>query len=685
MSRFAPFLFGLLAVAIVLGGVFLADKRGKEDFQRDRVLDHLGHAQVRLTNVLHDRLHLVEGLAAFVKSHPDIPESEFQKFALALEGDLPGIRSLQLAPDAVVKYMTHPETNKAALGHDLLADPARSGLVQNSIDERQYLIAGPVELIQGGTALIGRWPIYRSDPGGSGDRFWGFASILLDLEPLLAEAGLTGQSGEVAYALRGKDAMGARGEVFFGDPAAFEGEPSILEVPLPNGSWQLAGVAKPGWPGSRPGRLAFWISGGALSLAIGLLLFILLRRPQRLRAAVDEATEVGEALKVAKIQAEKANAAKSRFLAAANHDLRQPLQSLGLHLASLERAGEHDRRHILTHEMPRALDAMASLMNGLLDIGKLESGELEFEIREFPADEVIDRVVREYAYQASSKGLEFRVVRSGVTLRSDPVLLERIVGNLVDNAVRYTHHGKVLVGCRVCDESVRIEVWDSGVGIAPAERSMIFEQYYQLDNPARNSKKGLGIGLSVARGLADLLGHAVDLRSTVGRGSVFSVEVPRGRTRALRRVSGLVVEAEAPNLSDRTVVIVEDNESVLRATSMLVGAWGAKVVPTVDEEEALIFLRGAAPDFILADYRLGGGRTGVEVAKNLRRTAGFAVPTLIITGDTDPSVTREIEAAGYPVIQKPIEPDHLKAEIEKRLLPPAPPQSDLPPRYAATA
>ena len=301
----APFLFargrGPLLSRIAIGaGVALAlslstllmvswHEEIAEEEAHSHALRHLSDVRGRLETVLNARLHLVRGLAAFAKGRPDLDQNTFERFARDLVGEQKGIRSLQLAPDAVVTYVHPQETNRAAIGHDLLADPARRDAAERAIRERQFVLAGPVTLRQGGVAVIGRLPLYVEKDGG--ERFWGFSIILIDLPILLEESGILSQAGDFEFALRGKHGLGAKGEVFFGDPVLFATAPEILDISLPHGTWQLTGAPAGGWGVSRWEDITMLSIGLALSVLAGVFVFGLLQHPVRLRLAVADATE----------------------------------------------------------------------------------------------------------------------------------------------------------------------------------------------------------------------------------------------------------------------------------------------------------------------------------------------------------------------------------------------------------
>ncbi len=281
-----PVVLGLLAAVATFFVVAWVDRDLSTDFRerhRTQVQAQLGKMRANLESALNARLHLVRGLAALAKSEGTIDEAGFQKFAAALLGGQPGIRSLQLAPGAVVTHIYPLQGNEAAKGHGLLADPERREAAMRAIANREFVIAGPVHLRQGGVALVGRLPIFVSPEGGGEERFWGFSIILIDLDPLLREGGVTGESGDLQVSLRGKDGKGAAGEVFFGEPSVFDRDPVAFDILLPHGSWRLAALPVGGWPNGHPGETWLWIGGAWLSLSIGALVFFLVWRDETIR------------------------------------------------------------------------------------------------------------------------------------------------------------------------------------------------------------------------------------------------------------------------------------------------------------------------------------------------------------------------------------------------------------------
>lgn len=377
-----------------------------------------------------------------------------------------------------------------------------------------------------------------------------------------------------------------------------------------------------------------------------------------------------ESLAQAKAEAEAANAAKSRFLAAASHDLRQPLHALGLFAAELASREMAPASQALAGRIGQSVRALETMFGELLDMSQLDAGKVKVTLRHFPVQELFDRIETDFLPLAQEKGLRLRIRPTRQWCESDPIHLERIVRNLVSNAIRYTHHGGVLVACRLRGRRLWLEVRDTGVGLAEAERGKIFEEYYQLANPERDRAKGLGLGLSIVRRLADLLGERLVVKSVPGRGSLFAV-----RTRqAPAAVREAPAESPQADLSgDRHLVaLVEDDRLVRLAMEGLLAGKGFAVAAgsgLAEVREALHRL-GRVPDIVIADCRLRGGETGVAVARRLRQDYGRDLPVLLLTGESAPDSMIDAEAEGFPVLRKPVRPEHLYAEIAK-LLPPA--------------
>jgi len=386
---------------------------------------------------------------------------------------------------------------------------------------------------------------------------------------------------------------------------------------------------------------------------------------RKILVTIDDVTErkrVNEALEAARHVAEQANLGKSRFLAAASHDLRQPLQTLSLVRGILAKRIKDEAGSRLIAKFEETLGAMSGMLNTLLDINQLEAGIVHPEIVDFPIGAVFDRLKTEFGYHMTTRQLEWRVVPSSLEVRSDPRLLEQMLRNLLANAVKYTERGKVLLGCRRQGDQLHIEVWDTGIGVPADQLETIFEEFSQLDNPARERNRGLGLGLSIVRRVGDLLGHRIDIRSWPGRGSVFSisVQISEGRQRLARAGRGEAAAALAG-----AILIIEDDPMVREMLGMLLDGEGHRTTMVASGNEALELAARAVflPDVIIADYNLPGDLTGADVIARMREKLRTDIPAIILTGDISSSTLTRIAEAGCVYLSKPAEPEVLTQQI----------------------
>lgn len=378
-----------------------------------------------------------------------------------------------------------------------------------------------------------------------------------------------------------------------------------------------------------------------------------------LGASVEEREEARRAADHARRLAEAANQSKSLFLASASHDLRQPLNALSLFHGVLS-AKPHDPDEVaLLGKMRDALDALVEMFNGLLDVSKLELGVTEVVHATFAVQSVFDRIESEYTGVAESKGVSLRVVPCNLLIRSEPVLLERILRNFVANAIMHAQGGRVLIGARRRGGRLRIDVIDNGVGFDPELKDRLFDELFQIANPERRRAKGHGLGLAIVKKAAGLLDHPLDVASAPGRGARFSVLVPVvGRART-RRPPGARRAASA-RVADCVVLVVEDDPGVLNAMAMSLQSLGCTVLEAGCGQSALAALdEGPRPDVVIADYRLPGPLDGIETVARIRERIG-PVPACVISGDIAKPIrdqaTREVGA----FFSKPIRPNDLQ-------------------------
>ena len=385
---------------------------------------------------------------------------------------------------------------------------------------------------------------------------------------------------------------------------------------------------------------------------------------------------ISDALAAAKRHADLANVAKSRFLAAASHDLRQPLQTLSLVRGLLERRvreNKTDEALKLIQRLDETADTMSGMLNTLLDINQIDSGTVNVNRTDFPVNELLFRLRDEFSYHAQAHKLAFRVVACGLSVDSDVRLLEQMLRNLLANALKYTKNGKVLLGCRRHAGMLAIEVCDTGPGIPEGEFQAIFEEYHQLDNAARERSRGLGLGLSIVKGLGKLLGHRVRVRSQTGKGSIFAVDVPLSshEPAAALKHTELTHQDRAHSGAKRkcTILIVDDDPDVRELLELYLAGEGHRTATAPDGVTALaLTTRGTIrPDLILADYNLPNGMDGLQVAARLRDALHREVPVIMLTGDISTGTLGDIARYDCVQLSKPVKLTELTRAIERLL------------------
>jgi signal transduction histidine kinase len=415
------------------------------------------------------------------------------------------------------------------------------------------------------------------------------------------------------------------------------------------------------------------IRSGNLNARVGIqtsgVLGLLVQGINEMAESLDHArTELERRVKEAtaelqsqKERAEQANRVKTQFLAAASHDLRQPLQAMGLFVAALRMRVDDSGTLQLVDRVERALESLGELLEALLDISKLDAGVVTPDVQPFPVMRVFDRVQETFSEDAARHRLRFSIRATRAWCRSDPVLLEHIVSNLVSNAIRYTRQGGVVVGCRRERQTLRIEVWDSGPGIPEQKHEEIFHEFVQLENPARARDKGLGLGLAIVRRLGELLKHSIALRSIPGRGSVFSVSVPLSPV-SEHRLNETMAAADGCTLAGIRILVIDDDPQILEAMRDFLSAAGAIAIFESGYDGARRALDpGSPPDLIISDFRLGANMDGVAAIYALRAEFGANIPAIVLTGDVSPDLLRSVSGSGFRVANKPVRPNELAA------------------------
>jgi signal transduction histidine kinase/CheY-like chemotaxis protein len=360
---------------------------------------------------------------------------------------------------------------------------------------------------------------------------------------------------------------------------------------------------------------------------------------------------------------ERANASKSQFLAAASHDLRQPIHAIGLYIGALRSARNDAELQSVIDKIQASLIDMDVLFSGILDISRLDAGAVKSQNVVFSIETLIDRVCGDHRLDTASRGVALRTVKCRKRVDADPIIVERILRNLISNAVRYTETGRVLVGSRRCGDQLRIEVWDTGCGIDIGHHEKVFDEFYQVQNLERDRARGLGLGLAIVKRLTKLIGSQLTLTSKLGRGSCFAFTLPLA-------ASGSPAADEKPNFIADTqgsglIAFVDDETAIRDAMSSVLQRWGYSVIAAQsgDELVAHLQLRNIFPDLMICDYRLRAGETGHDIIRRVRSLSPKNLPAMLITGDTAPERIAEAQSGDALVLHKPVPNGKLRAAI----------------------
>lgn len=432
------------------------------------------------------------------------------------------------------------------------------------------------------------------------------------------------------------------------------------------------------YPAVAPLMVACFFSSDPLMLGLGGLCFIYLLCMTMFASGAQQAAQhslqlqftnlelveqlrsESEQRELARAEAVAANRAKSSFLAAASHDLRQPLHALGLFLEALGRSGITARQQEMLDNASAVSASARHMLNTLLDYSRLEAGVIEPSTCCFRVQTLFSKLEREFGPQADARGLVYRCRDTILAAESDPALVELILRNLISNALRYTEQGGVLVACRRRGKQAQIEIWDTGIGIAAENQQSVFQEFFQLGNPERDRRKGLGLGLAIVKGLCETLGVELTLTSVPGRGSVFRLILPAALGGV---VSDVVYPVRQPGRFDGlSVLVVDDDEAVRVAMSELLTSWGC-VCQVADSAASALQVCQQLPQLLVVDYRLRDEQTGADVMAAMREHFGRLPPTFIITGDTALDRLREAQDTGALLLHKPVEAARLHEAV----------------------
>jgi len=393
----------------------------------------------------------------------------------------------------------------------------------------------------------------------------------------------------------------------------------------------------------------------------------LLEANRNLQQQIAERKQIARALRDARDAAETANRSKDKYLAAASHDLLQPLNAARLLISTLRERPLPEAEHVLVERTHQALEGAEDLLTDLLDISRLDQAAVKPDVALYRLDELFAPLVSEFRSVADAAGLKLRARVGGYAISTDLRLLTRILRNFLSNACRYTDEGRILLGARRRGEHLRLEVWDSGRGIAQDRLQAIFLEFNQLDVGRAADRKGVGLGLAIVERIARILGYRIEVRSWPGRGSVFSIEVPLGAHMPQAVQQAVPQPSAGDPLPGRRLLVLDNEVSILESMGALLEQWGCEVVTATDQAGALQALQERAPELILADFHLDHGVVGCAVVRHLRQHFAAAIPAVIITADRSDQCRRALQKLGAPLLNKPVKPGKLRAVLSQLL------------------
>ena len=713
-NRFFPYFAASLTVVSILATTWVIDHSERDRFeQRNRadVLNQLSAVRANLEGKLNQRLFLSRGLVAYISTiNPDIDREKFDNLAKVIVAQQTGIRGVALYKNTVVTYMYPLAGWEKAIGFDPMTIPAEREAIKRAIKTKKSIFAGPIDLVPTGVGFISRTPIFLTPPNAEAEsgRFWGMVGIIIDRDTLFQEAGLIDPDANLQYAIRGKDALGAAGEVFFGDAKIFQQHPVTSEVTLPNGSWQLAAVPVQGWPKSTPISQWFWLGGGLLAVLAGGLVFILVSAPAQLRKVVERATaalrESEEALLQANADLQRLDKLKDEFLANTSHELRTPLNGI-IGIAESLMDG-------VTGSLPKETRfnlslivssgrRLATLVNDILDFSKLKHETIELQLKPVEMRSLTEVVLTLCQPLIGQKNLQLinSISPDLPAVNADENRVQQILHNLVGNAIKFTDSGLIEITAEVRGESynsqLAISVCDTGIGIPEDKRDRIFESFEQADGTTARQYGGTGLGLAITKTLVELHGGKIGVESTVGVGSRFTFTLPVSEGLNAGRLSvessqqptnlqlanlqptalqlaNLQPTNLQPTTSDGSTfqILIVDDEPVNRQVFInYLSLQNYSISQASNGLEALELLeRGFKPDLILLDVMMPR-LTGYEVTRKIRETwQANELPILLLSAKNQVSdlvVGLEVGANDY--LTKPITKDELLARIKTHL------------------
>lgn len=653
-----------ILIAVTLSSFSIQNSRDKAFRQEYRLdIQHRAEAiEANLEGALNKGLYLASALVSEFAFHPTMTVTEFEQIAGEIMARRAHIRSLAIAPDFVFRYAWPRETANLVLGRDLRAIPGQAHSATQARRTGEIFVGGPSELLQGGQALLIRAPVFRTVPGGPAGEgeFWGIVSLAIDTEGIFEEAGL-GELGDLRLAIRGTDAQGASGDVFFGDASVFTNQPVLLDVTLPVGSWQIGAVPAAGWNVGAPKPWAIHLTGALIGALLVFVSVVVVYYINDLREA--EAT------------AERAGRARSEFLANMSHEIRTPLNGIigMLSLLAGKKMAAENKRMIGT--ALSSSQQLLEIINDTLQIARLEARGVELQPRPFSVVNLVDEVAALLLPVAQEKDLEMQVVHRAASqpwVDADEGRIRQILTNLVGNAIKFTDHGGINIIVETApgyDEQtdIRLIVEDSGAGIPEEDHARLFLRFEQLDSGSSKAYQGTGLGLAICRHLVELMGGEIGVKNMEKGGARFYVNLTLPAADP-QTEKGKSQAAPAEHVPLR-ILVAEDNPVNQMLISKLLMVMNHRLELAANGNEVMKMLHTDKEgfDLVLMDVQMPEV-DGIEATRLIRASdEDFRdIPIVALTAHATGDIERQCTEAGMVAfVSKPINPATLYASINE--------------------
>jgi len=693
----------ILATVLVLGGFFWDSniRERLDSAQRTAVQHQLMTVRDRLDSKLMANLQLVRGLVSVVALEPEINQARFEQAVAPLFQTSSQLRNIALAPDMVLKLVYPIAGNERALGLVYRNEPNQWPSVLKAKESGNIVIAGPLNLKQGGIGIVARLPV-RLDNTAKSENFWGIISAVIDAERLYTDSGLLDPQLDINIAIRGRDASGPEGEVFFGEPALFDASPILTDITLPLGSWQLAAIPKGGWQIDNKELLVFrtlYLLAALIILNAYGLTAGALRRASAAQADAEAASqalarhremleqEVSERtreLSDARVNAEAATLAKTRFIANMSHEIRTPINAITGMSYLLRRSGLNPQQLRHLSQLEKAGTHLLEIINTILDLSKIESGKLTLEQKDFDLITILDNLRSMTETRAQEKGLRLRIDNqaSETRLLGDPTRLMQCLLNYVANAIKFSDQGEITVRIQTLDKNsdsqlLRFEVVDQGIGIAPEAAARLFSPFEQADDSTTRKYGGSGLGLNIVRQLAHLMHGDAGVNSTPDIGSTFWFTARLGKPAAVAEITLSPLQTDAASdheaqlkaeFQGGRLLVVEDEPINREITMLMLETSGLLIDCATNGQEACDMAATQRYDLILMDMQMPV-LDGLEATRRLRAggiNSGTPIIALTANAFTEDRM-RCAEAGMNDFVSKPIDPEQLYACIYKHL------------------